>query len=222
MALSNGVGIVATLDQVRHEGVMLSEISELGPGPTMFCPWGSLRRVRARLPWFMLPHGQPEQDEYYELYEYRESSSEEIEPERSAERRRASARNLDRVVPIGQRLTVGEVTFALTSLELFGEGVGVLRYRISYCEGRFEGGYGIPEPELVIRDGSGRVLPWSPQGSGSSESEAYGEVGVRELPEVGKLEVEVKRLVSLVFDDEVGEEVAEDSYDGPWIFSFTI
>jgi hypothetical protein len=27
-----------------------------------------------------------------------------------------------------------------------------LRYRISYEEGMFEGGYGIPEPELVIRD----------------------------------------------------------------------
>ncbi len=222
VALDNGVGIVATLDEVRHDGVVLSEISELGPGPTMFCPWDSLRRVRDRLPWFMPPHEEPEPDEYYELYEHREVPPEEIEPEPSVERRRSSARNLDRVVPIGQRLSIGEVTVALTSLELFEEGVGVLRYRISYEAGMFEGGYGIPEPDLVIRDGSGRELSWSPRGSSSSESEADGEVEVRELPESGELEVEVTRLVSLVFDEEVGEEVEEDFFDGPWTFRFSI
>jgi len=121
-------------------------------------------------------------------------------------------------VPIGQRRTAGEVTVALTSLELFGEGIGVLRYRISYEEGMFEGGYRIPEPELVIRDGSGRVLPWSPRGNGSSESEAYGEGEVRDLPEAGELEVEVRRLVTLEFD----EEVVEDSFEGPWSFRFVI
>ena len=47
-------------------------------------------------------------------------------------------------------------------------------------------------------------------------------VEVRDLPESGELEVEVTRLVSLVFDEEAGEEVAEDSYDGPWTFSFSI
>jgi hypothetical protein len=118
-------------------------------------------------------------------------------------------------VSIAQRRTVGEVTVALASLELFGEGLGVLRHGISYEEGMFEGGYGIPEPELVIRDGSGRELPWSPRGSSSSENEADGEVEIRDLPETGELEVEVTRLVSLVFDEEVGEEVEEDSYDGP-------
>jgi hypothetical protein len=43
VVLSNGVGIVATLEEVRHDGVVLSEMRELGPGPTMFCPWDSLR-----------------------------------------------------------------------------------------------------------------------------------------------------------------------------------
>jgi hypothetical protein len=223
VALSNGVGIVATLDEVRDDGIVLSEMSELGPGPTMFCPWDSLRRIRNQPPFFIPPHEEPESDEYYELYEHREVSPEEIEPEPPVEHRRTSARHLERVVPIEQRLTVGEVVVALTSLELFGEGVGVLRYRISYEGGMFEGGYGIPEPELVIRDGSGRELPWSPRGSSSSESEADGEVEVRDLPETGELEVEVTRLVSLVFDEGAGEEVVvEDSYDGPWNFSFAI
>ena len=36
----------------------------------------------------------------------------------------------------------------------------------------------------------------------SSESEAYGEVEVRDLPEAGELEVEVTRLVFLLFDEE--------------------
>ena len=131
-----------------------------------------------------------------------------------------SARSLERVVSIAQRRTVREVTLALASLELFGEELGVLRYRISYEEGMFEGGYGIPEPELVIRDESGRELPWSPRGSGGSDTETDGELEVLDLPETG--EIEVVRLVSLVFDEEAGEEVATDSYEGPWTFRFSV
>jgi hypothetical protein len=131
-----------------------------------------------------------------------------------------SARCLERVVSIAQRRTVREVTLALASLELFGEELGVLRYRISYEEGMFEGGYGIPEPELVIRDESGRELPWSPQGSGGSDTETEGELEVLDLPETG--EIEVVRLVSLVFDEEAGEEVATDSYEGPWTFRISV
>jgi hypothetical protein len=110
---------------------------------------------------------------------------------------------------------VDDIMVALASLELFGEGVGILRYLVSYETGMFEVGYGIPEPELVVRDGSGRELPWSPQGAGGSKSEIDGEVEVRDVPDIGELEVEVARLVSLVFDEETGEEVAEDSYNGP-------
>ena len=39
------VGIVATLEEVRDDGIVLSEISEFGPGPKMFCPWDSLNRI---------------------------------------------------------------------------------------------------------------------------------------------------------------------------------
>jgi hypothetical protein len=216
--------IIATLDEVRDDGIVLSEISDLGSGPTLFCPWDSLKRVRDRPPWLRMPHEEPElgeepqEEEYYELYEWREAPTEDVMPE-PPQGRQPSAHILERVVSIAQRRTVGDITVVLASLELFGEGLGVLRYRISYEEGMFEGGYGIPEPELVIRDESDRELPWSPRGSSSSESEADGEVEIRDLPETGELEVEVTRLV---FDEEVGEEVVEDSYDGPWIFSFSI
>ena len=221
VVLGNGAGMVATLEEVRDDGIVLSEIDELGPGPKLFCTWDSLRRLRE--PYFVPPHEVPESDEYYELYEHREVPPGEVAPELLVERRRDSARNLQRVAPIAQRRTVGGITVALTSLELFGEGVGVLRYRISYEAGVFEASNrfaGVPEPEFVISDGSGRELPWAPQAWGGSESEADGDVGVSDLPEAGELEVEVPRLVRLVFDDETGEERVEGSRDGPWSFRF--
>ena len=45
-----GVEIIATLDEVRDGGIVLSEIGELGPGPTLLCPWNSLKPVRDRPP----------------------------------------------------------------------------------------------------------------------------------------------------------------------------
>jgi len=109
-------------------------------------------------------------------------------------------------------------------LELFGEWLGVLRYRISYVVGAFEVSHrfgDVPEPAFVVRDGSGRELPWSPQGWGGTESEADGDVEVRELPETGELKVEVPRLVFLVFDEETGEERVDASRDGPWSYRFS-
>ncbi len=185
---ARGVEIIGTLVEVRDDGIVLSEMGELGPGPTLFCPWDSLRLVRERPPWLRPPHEEPGPEEVPQeqgFYELREATAEEVAPEPPVERRRASARNLDRVVPIGQRRTVGEVTVALTSLELFGEGVGVLRYLVSYEAGKFEGGYVIPEPDLIVRDRSGRELPRSPQSAGGSESETDGEVEIRDLPETG-------------------------------------
>ena len=82
---------------------------------------------------------------------------------------------------IGQRQSAGEVVIALTLLELVWEGLGVLRYRIAFGKDMFEGGYSIPESELIIRDESGRKLSWLPRGA--SASEADGEVETRDLPE---------------------------------------
>ena len=84
-------------------------------------------------------------------------------------------------MPIGQRQSAGEVVIALTLLELVWEGLAVLRYRISFGKDMFEGGYSIPESELIIRDESGRKLSWLPRGA--SASEAVGEVETRDLPE---------------------------------------
>jgi hypothetical protein len=80
--------IIATLDEVRDDGIVLSEISDLGSRPTLFCPWDSLRRVRDRPPWLRPPHEEPapgeepQEEEYYELYEWREAPAEEgiLEP----------------------------------------------------------------------------------------------------------------------------------------------
>ena len=216
------------LEEVRDCGFVLSEIGELGPGPTLFCPWDTLKRVRERPPWLRPPHEEPGPEDApleQEFYELREATVQEVAPEPPVERRRASARNLQRVAPLAQRRPVGAVLVALCSLELFGEGVGVLRYRISYEAGMFEGSRGFggsPEAEFVIRDESGRDLPWLPQGWSGSESETDGEVEVRELPEIGELEVEVPRLVSLVFDEETGEERVDVSRDGPWSYRFSI
>lgn len=51
-----GVEIIATLDEVRDGGIVLSEIGELGPGPTLLCPWNSLNPVRDRPPWLRPPY----------------------------------------------------------------------------------------------------------------------------------------------------------------------
>jgi hypothetical protein len=64
---------------------------------------------------------------------------------------RPYACTLDRVVPIGQQQTAGEVMVTLTSLELYEEGLGVLRYLVYYEEDMFEGCYRIANPELVVR-----------------------------------------------------------------------
>jgi hypothetical protein len=155
----------------------------------------------------------------------REVPAEEV-PEPSVERRRkTSARNLERVVPIAQRRAVGDVTVALASLELYGEGVGALRWRVSLGESAFreapDFGFGIPEPVFEIRDGDGRELSWSPESSGASDDEANGDVRVEGLPETGELEVEVPRLVADAYEG--GEYVGDGpSYDGPWVFRFPL
>lgn len=222
---ARGVEIVATLEEVRDDGIVLSEVGELGPGPTMFCPWGSLRRVRDRPPWLRPPHEEPGPDEQ-ETYDLRYISppppEEAAAPEPPVERRRSpSARTLEHVVPIARKQTVGETTVALTSLEVHGEGLGVLWWRVSFEVEPLAGG-GIPEPEFRIRSVPGRELPWWPRGSGARDGEADGEIEVEDLPDAGDIEVVVSRLVFREWVSEKGEEEELDSYEGPWSFRFSL
>ena len=66
-----GAEVIATLDGIRADGVSLSRIGELGPGPTMFCPWDSIRQVRPqseldRMPHERAPEGAPEGEVWLE------------------------------------------------------------------------------------------------------------------------------------------------------------
>ena len=223
---ARGVEIVATLDEVRDDGVVLSEVGELGPGPTLFCPWDSLHRVRNRPPWLAPPHEEPGPEEL-EAYEMVEVPGEEAVPDPPIERRReATARTLERVVPVAQRQTVGDVTVALASLELYGEGLGALQWRASFGEEAFRRdpdlGFGIFEPEFEIRDGEGRTLPWWPRSGGGHDGEMRGEAEVSGLPEDGEIEVVVKRLVADAYGPEGEYEGEGPSHDGPWTFRFAI
>lgn len=108
-------------------------------------------------------------------------------------------------MPIAQRRTVDEVVVALASLELFGEGSGVLRYRMGRARGWLR-----PHRVPVRHKG------------GAIRSRADLVPTGLELPEKGEIGVEVVHLVSLRFDEETGEEIEEDSYEGPWTFRFSI
>ncbi|CAN5878709.1 hypothetical protein BH23ACT11_BH23ACT11_19110 [soil metagenome] len=203
----NVVGMFGGLEDVHEGGVVLSWIDPSDMEPTLFYPWSAIRwlRLRASLeePESLDDAGDP--DEYEEQF------------------RGPSARTLERVVPIVQKQISGGITLALSLLELYGEGLGVLRWQISFDESPSGRGadHGIPEPWFEIRDIQGHSLPWSPQGSGAGNGEADGEVRVDELPESGDLEVDVARLVTDAHDD--GEYAGDGpSYAGPWNFRFTL
>ena len=217
-AEAHGLEVVATLEELGDAGVTLSGIGELGPGPRLFCPWESLERVRARgagptppdasgrasLEWDPQTDGDPE------------------EPEPARRRPEPSARTLNRVVSIARREKVGGISVALTSLELFERGPGVLRWRVSLTENapddnEFDYG-GIPHPAFIVRDAAGRTLRWSHRSSGSGGGESDGEIEVENLPNRGEISVEIPRLTS----EPWREALAHRTYDGPWSFSFEV
>ncbi len=210
---AEGVEILATLKEKNVDGITLSDIGELGPGPTIFCPWDAVRDVRLRA---------EEASEFQEagVLSYEESGA---EMEVSEPYRTPAARTLERVVPVAQKQAIGGVTVALASLELYGEGLGVLQWRVSFDESSAQYGenFGIPEPWFEIRDIGGRELPWLPLGSGASDKEADGNVQVEGVPESGELEVEVSRLISDVYMEEEDRENVP-SYEGPWTFRFSL
>lgn len=224
---AGGTEILATLDEVRDDGVVLSEVGELGPGPTMFCPWESVHRLRDSPPGLRRPpHEEPENSEERDHSEAREFSREPVPELPPEQRRNASARTLEGVIPVSQRRTVGGVTVSIASLELHGGGTGVLRWRASLGERALEDGpdfsLGVAEPVLEVRDGTGRELPWMPGRGGGHDEESEGGVTVWGLPETGELRVEVVRLAADAYKydgDYLGEGA---SVEGPWSFVFSL
>lgn len=218
-AEARGVEILATLKEKRDDGITLSDIGELGPGPTMFCPWDAVRDVSLPLP------EEPPFDRGGEVTELVQNYGDLGEPPEAPERfREPSARTLERVVPVAQKQAIEGITVAIASLELYGGGLGVLRWRISFEEPPLWYGrdLGIPEPWFEIRDVEGRTLSWAPQGAGASDTEMDGDVRVEGLPDAGELEVEVTRLVVREWSEESEEEEEVESYDGPWTFRFSV
>lgn len=212
----SGVEILGMLDEVGEDGIKVSHIGELGRGPVIFCPWTSLRDLRLQ----SSPRPPFDDDEFGMLLPHGEPEDETNIPERL---QHPSARALERVVPVAQKLTVGGITVAISSLELYEGGIGVLRWQVHFGEAQFQHGegFGIPEPWFEIRDGEGRTLPWSPQGAGAGGRDADGDVRVGELPEAGELEVEVTRLVPDPYEE--GERAGDGtSYEGPWTFRFSL
>ena len=215
-AETHGLEVLATLESVGDAGVTLSGIGELCPGPTLFCPWDSLKRVRARgagpAPPDVSGRDYPEWDPPTDW-----------ELEEPAERRpEPSAWTLERVVSKARREKVGEITVALTSLELFERGPGVLRWRVSLTEdapGDDESHYGgMAHPAFIIRDTAGRTLSWSHRSSGSGGGESDGEIEVENLPSEGEISVEIPFLTSKPWR----KSLADRTYDGPWSFSFEV
>lgn len=201
------VGMFGRLEDVHEGGVVLSWIDPSEMEPTLFYPWSAIRwlRLRASLEEPESPDEADEPDEHYEQL------------------RRPSAWTLQRIVPIVQKQTSGGTILALVSLELYGEGLGVLRWQISFDESssRHGSGFGIPEPQFEIRDSEGRTLSWSPEESGSSGGEADGAVRVEEVPNSGELQVEVTHLIPDAYA--AGEYGGDDlSYEGPWTFRFSL
>ena len=128
--------------------------------------------------------------------------------------RGASARTLRRVVPFVQKVGVGGVTVALASVELHEGGNGVLRFLISSTSEHL----GTPEPEVRVRDGSGRHYAILLVRASSSGDELEVSMHALGLPEPAELEVEIARLTEIDHRQDV--EVA--SWEGPWTFRFSI
>ena len=124
---------------------------------------------------------------------------------------RSNARTLRKVVPIAQRREAGGITVALSALELYEGGEGILRYLISYDpKAAFEDGG--PEPEMEVRDGSGRRYGWGLEGYSGGPGETEGTLKVLDLPDSGDLKIRVLRVVRT----EPPEGSVSEAREGRW------
>ena len=109
---------------------------------------------------------------------------------------------------------------ALSALELYEGGEGILRYLISYePQTSFKDPFkGSPEPEIEVRDGSGRYYGWRLDGSSGGDGETEGTLEIFDLPRSGELEIIVVRVVST----ESPDGNVNESHEGPWEFHLSL
>jgi hypothetical protein len=129
-----------------------------------------------------------------------------------------TAHTLIRVVPIAAKESAAGVTVALTALEIYQDGNGVLRYLLSLdsrSRRKFEV---LPGPHIEIEDDTGRTLPVELLEDSASGRTASGLFQIAELPESGNLEVRILRIAgSKRFFD-----IGDFAWEGPWAFQFCI
>lgn len=130
---------------------------------------------------------------------------------------RSNARTLRKVVPIAQRRDAGGITVALSALELYEGGGGILRYLVSH-DPKTAFVDGAPEPEMEIRDGSGHLYGWGIEGYSGNPGEEEGTLEVFDLPGSGDLEIRVVRVVST----EPPDGTISEAHEGPWEFRLSL
>lgn len=133
---------------------------------------------------------------------------------------RGNARTLRKVVPVAQKHEAGGIAVALSVLELYHGGSGILRYLISHDPQTAFGDLfgGGPEPEVEVQDGSGRRYEWVPGGSGGADGEMEGALQIFGLPGFGELEIRVLRVVST----EPPQRTVSEAHEGPWEFRVSL
>lgn len=133
---------------------------------------------------------------------------------------RGNARTLRKVIPIAQKREADGITIALSALELYEGGEGILRYLISHDpQTVFKDPFkGSPEPEIEAQDGSGRYYGWGLDGYSGGEGETEGTLQAYELPRSGDLEITIVRVVST----EPPEGAVSEAHEGPWEFHLSL
>lgn len=133
---------------------------------------------------------------------------------------RGNARTLRKVIPVAQRREAGSIMVALSALELYEGGEGILRYLISHdphtvFEDPFKGS---PEPEIEVQDASGRYYGWGLDGSSGGDGETEGTLEIFDLPGSGDIQIKVMRVVST----EPPEGDVSEAHEGPWEFHLSL
>jgi hypothetical protein len=131
------------------------------------------------------------------------------------------ATTLERIVPICKKQKSGGLTLALTSLEIYAQGNGILRYLMERDESSREPFAGIPEPHFVISDDSGAELRGDFEEISASDRVASGEVALFGLLGSERLTVQVERIG---YSDGFLErrKLEAETIEGTWSFDIEL